>query len=177
MPSTPGAYNLRFFPNNSTTLLATSATITVQGSTPPPPSVTVTPTTVMVGAMVNVTVANGPGGATDWLGLVPVGAADWEYISVLYLNGSKTAPSTGLTNATFSFPMPTTGGAYNLRFFPSNTTTLLATSATITVNDTTAPAISAVAASSITASGGTIAWTTDEGSDSQVDYGTTTAYG
>jgi hypothetical protein len=52
---------------------------------------------------------------------------------------------------------------------------------TVTVNnvvlDTTPPVISAVAASSITASGATITWTTNEAGDSQVDYGPTTAYG
>ena len=43
--------------------------------------------------------------------------------------------------------------------------------------DTTAPTISGVGASSITVSGGTISWSTNETSDSQVDYGTTTGYG
>ena len=44
-------------------------------------------------------------------------------------------------------------------------------------NDTTPPALSAVTASALTASGATITWTTDEASDSQVEYGLTTAYG
>src|SRR5207245_11721762 len=44
-------------------------------------------------------------------------------------------------------------------------------------NDTTPPVISGVASSSVTTSGATVAWTTNEASDSQVDYGTTTAYG
>ncbi len=43
--------------------------------------------------------------------------------------------------------------------------------------DTTPPTISGVAVSAVTASGATIAWTTDEASESQVDYGTSTAYG
>ncbi len=45
------------------------------------------------------------------------------------------------------------------------------------VPDVTPPAISAVATSSITSSGTTISWTTNEASDSRVEYGTTTAYG
>jgi hypothetical protein len=45
------------------------------------------------------------------------------------------------------------------------------------VPDTTPPVMSAVTSSAITASGATISWTTDEASDSQVEYGTTTAYG
>jgi hypothetical protein len=43
--------------------------------------------------------------------------------------------------------------------------------------DTTAPVISAVGASSITSTGATISWSTDEASDTQVEYGTTTGYG
>ncbi len=46
-----------------------------------------------------------------------------------------------------------------------------------TPNDTTPPGISAVSASSISSSGATISWTTNEASDSQVEYGTTTGYG
>ncbi len=43
--------------------------------------------------------------------------------------------------------------------------------------DTTPPTISGVAVSAVTASGATISWTTSEASDSQVDYGLSTAYG
>jgi lysophospholipase L1-like esterase len=40
-----------------------------------------------------------------------------------------------------------------------------------------APVISAVAATNFTSSGATITWVTDKNSDSQLEYGTTTAYG
>jgi hypothetical protein len=43
--------------------------------------------------------------------------------------------------------------------------------------DTTAPVISEVASTGITASSTTITWTTDEPADSRVEYGTTTEYG
>lgn len=43
--------------------------------------------------------------------------------------------------------------------------------------DITAPAISAVASGAITGDTATITWTTDEASDSRVEYGLTTAYG
>jgi|GEM_PF-1687571 len=46
-----------------------------------------------------------------------------------------------------------------------------------TSSDTTPPTISAVSASSITSSGATILWTTNEAADAQVDYGTTASYG
>lgn len=43
--------------------------------------------------------------------------------------------------------------------------------------DATPPAISGVDSSTVTETGTTIAWTTNEASDSQVEYGTSTAYG
>jgi RHS repeat-associated protein len=43
--------------------------------------------------------------------------------------------------------------------------------------DTTPPVISSVAAGGITRTSATITWNTNENSDSQVEYGTTTAYG
>jgi hypothetical protein len=43
--------------------------------------------------------------------------------------------------------------------------------------DTTSPTITNVSASQITSSSATISWTTDEPSDSQVEYGVSTAYG
>lgn len=43
--------------------------------------------------------------------------------------------------------------------------------------DTTAPVLSSIASSSITTTGATITWTTNENSDTQVEYGKTTSYG
>lgn len=43
--------------------------------------------------------------------------------------------------------------------------------------DTTSPTISSVSAGSVTSSGATITWTTNEASDTQVEYGLTTSYG
>jgi hypothetical protein len=54
------------------------------------------------------------------------------------------------------------------------------TSAPVTVtvnNDTTPPVLSSVLTSGISASSATVAWTTDEASDSQVEFGTTLGYG
>ena len=71
-------------------------------------------------------------------------------------------------------------GSHALTALARDTAGNQTTSAAVTVtvsNDTTPPVISAVAAASITASGATISWTTDEVSDSQVDFGLTAAYG
>src|SRR5258706_571699 len=58
---------------------------------------------------------------------------------------------------------------------PSTTTnTTPYTSQTSTIP---APTISAVASSGLTASSVTITWTTNEAADTQVEYGTTTAFG
>jgi hypothetical protein len=46
-----------------------------------------------------------------------------------------------------------------------------------TLTDTVAPTITSVKAGGVTSSDATITWTTDEPSDSLVEYGTTTAYG
>src|SRR5438093_7417920 len=89
-----------------------------------------------------------------------------------------TVPATGVTSATLQFVAPMTPDTYTARLFVNaGVWTRAATSNPITVNETTPPVISNVAASSITVSAATITWTTDEGSDSQVDYGLTTAYG
>src|SRR5207253_4723322 len=55
--------------------------------------------------------------------------------------------------------------------------TATATVTVKSVGDTRPPVISAVASSGITANAATVTWTTDEASDTQADYGTTTAYG
>jgi len=57
-----------------------------------------------------------------------------------------------------------------------NVTTSAAVTASVN-NDTTPPVLTAVAASAITSAGATISWTTNEASDTQVEYGLTTAYG
>ncbi|HUE69823.1 MAG TPA: fibronectin type III domain-containing protein, partial [Pirellulaceae bacterium] len=44
-------------------------------------------------------------------------------------------------------------------------------------SDTQAPVLSSIASSSVSTGGATITWTTDEASDTQVEYGTTTSYG
>ncbi len=58
-------------------------------------------------------------------------------------------------------------------FFPATTGSYQAAY----LANTTPPTISHVTASAITYLGATVAWNTDEVADSQVDYGTTTAYG
>jgi RHS repeat-associated protein len=85
-----------------------------------------------------------------------------------------TAHSQGLSGLAQGMP-------YHYRVWSRDATGNLAFSGDFTFTtssvDTTAPAISNVAAGGITATAVTITWATNENSDSQVEYGTTTDYG
>lgn len=121
------------------------ATVSIRGLmtlvgvvTPPPPpagpQVSVTVTQVAPGALVSITVANGPGNRTDWLGVYAVGASAYSYQAWAYLNGQTSPPASGLKSATVSLRMPTRAGTYELRLYPNNGfSPLLSTSATIRV--------------------------------------------
>src|SRR6266542_3379886 len=84
-----------------------------------------------------------------------------------------TAHSQGLSGLTPGMP-------YHYRVKSIDATGNLAVSGDFTFTtstlDTTAPVISDVTAGGVTATTATITWTTDENSDSQVEYGTTTDY-
>ena len=96
------------------------------------PSVALSASTAAPLATVTATIANGLGNALDWVALVAVGGLvelDW-----MFLNGSRTAPATGVTGVvTLPFTVPATAGAYEVRYHFNNTYTLLATSAPLTV--------------------------------------------
>jgi hypothetical protein len=125
----PGTYTVRFFLNDSWSKLATSATITV-----PAPSITLSATIVVPGGTVTATMANGPGNAGDWIGLFATAAPNSTYLDWKYLNGTRIRPADGTTGAAVAFTMPATPGTYNVRLFLNDSTSLLATSLTITVH-------------------------------------------
>ena len=172
MPTTPGQYNLRFFPAGSTTPLATSATITVTAPAVPA-SITPSATTVAAGGLLTLTLANGPGGQFDWVGLYPT-ASGAAYLDWKYLSGSRTAPAAGIRATTLTFTMPATAGTYTLRWMANNsTTTQIATTSTITV--TTAapppPATPSITPSVTTVAGGaTLTVTVANGPGNQLDW-------
>ncbi len=58
-----------------------------------------------------------------------------------------------------------------------NVGTAAAVTVTVSNADTTPPAITAVAVGNVTSGGASITWSTGEAATSQVEYGTTTAYG
>src|SRR5207253_178426 len=97
--------------------------------------------------------------------------------------GSQTAlNSSQVTAHSLALSSLSASTMYNYRVKSRDAAGNLATSGNFTFTtaappDTTPPTITSVTASNITTSGATITWTTNEASDSQVEYGTTTAYG
>jgi RHS repeat-associated protein len=86
-----------------------------------------------------------------------------------------TAHSQGLSGLTpstqYHYRVKSRDATGNLAFSVDHTFT------TASPPDTTPPVISNVTAGGVTATSATITWTTNENSDSQVEYGTSTAYG
>jgi hypothetical protein len=98
------------------------------------------------------------------------------YGSSTALNGNMVTSHaqglTGLTSGTlYHYRVRSRDAAGNLSISADYTFT------TTAVADTTPPTISSPTASGITSTGALIIWTTNEDSDTQVDYGTTTSYG
>jgi hypothetical protein len=96
--------------------------------------------------------------------------SDKEYAAPFTWGGTAGYDTTKLADGTYTLSGAYTTSAgdvgFSITFIVNNTT-----------KDTTAPVISAVVSGSVTASGATITWTTNEASDSQVQYrvkGTTT---
>jgi hypothetical protein len=72
-----------------------------------------------------------------------------------------------------------TSGAHTLTAVARDAAGHVTTSAgvVVTIADSTPPVLSAITSSSITTTGATITWTTNEASNTQVAYGPTAAYG
>jgi hypothetical protein len=103
--------------------------------------------------------------------------------STAYGNQSPLNP-TLLTNHVVSLSGLNPNTLYNYRVKSRDNAGNMAMSANLTFttaasppSDTTPPVISGVSATNVTSTSATIVWATNEASDSQVEYGTTTAYG
>jgi hypothetical protein len=102
-----------------------------------------------------------------------------------YVDGAlKGTDTTGSTNNyTYSLnPTAFTAGSHSLSAIAYDSSGNTSTSSTVAFTvpaaaDTTPPTISAVTSGSISQTGATITWTTNEAADSQVAYGTSTSYG
>ncbi len=87
---------------------------------------------------------------------------------------SESFTVTGLSASTgYYFALKTTDDNSNI----STISNIAGATTTAVSTDTTAPTISNVAAGSLTSTGVTIAWTTNEAADGEVEFGSTAAYG
>lgn len=98
------------------------------------------------------------------------------YGSTTTLNATRvTTHGAGITglaaNTTYHYRVLSRDAAGNLAMSADLTFT------TLEVDDTIAPVVSGIAASGVTHNAASIAWTTNEAADSQVEFGPTTAYG
>ncbi len=104
-----------------------------------------------------------------------------DYGTTISYGSSTTLNSSLVTSHSQPLASLTSGTLYHYRVRSKDAAGNLTVSAdftfTTTAADVTPPVISGVQAGSITAAAATITWNTDEASDSQVDYGTTTGYG
>jgi hypothetical protein len=123
-----------------------------------PPSISVDGasggTTVTAGASMSVAVADGPGNATDWIGVCNAGVptsstqCDGAGYSWDYLNCTQTAPTTGVTSATCSLSAPKVAANYYAVFFSNNSYNALASAPfQVTVPSPSSPSITVNGAS------------------------------
>jgi hypothetical protein len=93
--------------------------------------------------VMGVSVRNGPGNPTDWVGLFFIDASTTpttlQRVTWQYLNGLQMPPATGRRSAFLSFRMPSTRGRYVFRLFANDTTTDLLASANVTIPVPTTP--------------------------------------
>src|SRR3989475_1991693 len=136
----------------------------------------VTPPTVSITA---------PAAGATVVGTVTVSASATDNIGVVGVQFKLDGANLGAeaTVAPYSVAWNTTTavtGAHTLTAVARDAAGNIATSAAVSetvANDTTPPVISSVSAFNISSSAATITWATNEASDSQVEYGPTTAYG
>jgi Concanavalin A-like lectin/glucanases superfamily/Divergent InlB B-repeat domain len=136
MPSTAGTYELRWVKDGDPyAVLAISPVITVSVQAPPssPASISVSSTSVQPGQSITVSFSGKAGQPQDFIGLYVPGASTNNYLDWRYLNGLTSAPSVAPASGSFTFPMPSTAGTYELRWVKDGSTyTVLATSPAIT---------------------------------------------
>jgi phosphodiesterase/alkaline phosphatase D-like protein len=105
-----------------------------------------------------------------------------EYGTTTGYGSSTTLNTAMVTSHSQALSGLTAGTLYHYRVKSRDAAGNLATSGdytftTTSAPDATSPVISDVESSGITSSGATITWTTDEESDTQVEYGTSASYG
>jgi subtilisin family serine protease len=90
------------------------------------PNLTVNNTTVTPDSPITVTLANGYGGSTDWIGFAAASAPNTSYITYVYVGA-------GVSTRTWTITAPSAPGTYEFRLFLNDGYTRAATSPRITV--------------------------------------------
>ena len=171
-------------PTRRRVLAASAALITVAAGATSTSGIQITvnssphPITVNRGSTIEITVTNGPGNPTDWVGLFHPGDDTHNAIAWVYLaSGTESVPSSGVKSGTVHLVMPTTDGQYECRFVLNNGYTPVATSPGITValvvawpSVTAAPSSSGLALSLQDGSGAIIETFTQNASEDIGDY-------
>jgi len=167
-------YNYRVRSRDAAGNLAVSPNLTFRTAAPPdatPPAISAVSTSSLTHSSVTVNWTTNEASDTQV-----------EYGTTTSYGSSSTLNPSMVTGHSVSLSSLTSNTTYNYRVRSRDAAGNLALSAnftfrTNTAPDTTPPAISGVSASSVTSSGATVNWTTNEASDTQVEYGTTTSYG
>ncbi len=160
-PNTAGTYEFRLYKQGSFVRLATSPTVTVTGPPPPSPTLAVSQTTAAPGGSVTVTLANGPGGASDLLALAASGAPDTSYLQSVNVGA-------GVTTRTWTVAMPAAPGVYEFRLFVNGARA--ATSPAVTVQVPTTPVPLLTASTSTVSAGAPVTVTLTNGLGGSLDW-------
>jgi hypothetical protein len=157
MPQAGGLYEFRLF-RNGYIRVATSPSVSVAAAAPP--ALTVNATSVAGSAAVTVTLTNGLGGASDWIGLAAVGSPNTSYIQWTYVGA-------GITSRTWTVNMPAGGGTFEFRLF-RNGYVRVATSPQVTV--TPGPPPTLTVSSATAPPGGSVTVTLAHGLGGATDW-------
>ncbi len=174
---------------NDGSLSGTSASVTVRHGTTASHTVSSSTATPTAGTAFNLTVtakdaygntANGANGATAYTGVIFIttsGTAPYTLSPSSYPFVSGDAGTKTFTNGV-TLNTVESGVSVTARDFTDATITGTVGSLNVSAAaDTTAPVITDIQSGSITSSGATITWTTNETASSTVEYGLTSSYG
>jgi len=103
-----------------------ATTFSVLTSGPPSPALNANLSTVSAVTPVTVTLMNGYGGSTDWIGFASAASPDTGYLQWVYVGA-------GVTTRSWTIAAPSTPGIYEFRLFLNNGYTRVATSQPVIV--------------------------------------------
>lgn len=121
---------------------------------PPPASASLVPASLSPapGSSLSVTLANGFGGAGDWISFAAAGSPNSAYLTFTYVGA-------GVTTRTWSVTVPSGAGSYEFRLFRDNTYVRAATSAPVVVDVAQSPVPAVASLAPASAPAGSAAFT------------------